>query len=87
MFITLPSSYLLDYENGEDVYEDYELSSDNQTVNQTNGAGLQNNQVSLGSLKTLVVSNITRKLNDYFNYGSFSERERKLYNKFVMNTF
>ena len=52
MFITLPSSYLLDYENGEDVYEDYELSSDNQTVNQTNGAGLQNNQVSLGSLKT-----------------------------------
>ena len=63
MFITLPSSYLLDYENGEDVYEDYELSSDNQTVNQTNGAGLQNNQVSLGSLKYF---NIIRKLNDYF---------------------
>ena len=38
---------LPDYENGDDVYEDYGSSSDNQTVNQTNGGGLQNKQVSL----------------------------------------
>ena len=39
---------------GEDVYEDYESSTELQTVNQTNGTGLlKNNQVSIKNLKVI----------------------------------
>ena len=39
---------------GEDVYEDYESSTELQTVNQTNGTGLlKNNQVSIENLKVI----------------------------------
>ena len=45
-FPTTPNEHNDD--QAEDVYEDYESSSDHQTVNQTNGAGvlLQKKQVS-----------------------------------------
>ena len=39
---------------GEDVYEDYESSTELQTVNQTNGTGLlKSNQVSIKNLKVI----------------------------------
>ena len=42
------------HNEGEDVYEDYESSTELQTVNQTNGTGLlKNNQVSIENLKVI----------------------------------
>ena len=54
LFLFLIATPSLNDPEGEDVYEDYESSTELQTVNHTNGTGLlKNNQVSIKNLKVI----------------------------------
>ena len=54
MFLFPIATPSLNDPEGEDVYEDYESSTELQTVNQTNGTGLlKTNQVSIENRKVI----------------------------------
>ena len=54
MFLFPTATPSLNDPEGEDVYEDYESSTELQTTNQTNGTGLlKTNQVSTENLKVI----------------------------------